>query len=87
MKGALGAREIRFERVHDRRLFFFVLPEGELKIEFTRYPFQQLELSVVRDGVRVDELRDLAANKLRALLDRLSRRILLTSFLSFVRFP
>lgn len=70
LKGALGAREVRFERVHDRRVFFFILPESELKVEFTRYPFPQIEPPVVRDGMRVDGLRDLAANKLRALLDR-----------------
>lgn len=70
VKGALGVQEVRFERVHDRRVFFFILPEGELKIEFTRYPFPQIESPTARDGIRIDGLRDLAANKLRALLDR-----------------
>lgn len=87
VKDALGAREVRFERVHDRRVFFFVLPEGELKIEFTRYPFQQIESPVVRDGVRVDELRDLAANKLRAFLDRFEPKDFVDLYFIFRTIP
>ena len=73
LKTALGATAARFQRLYDRNQFFFRLradaPE-ELKIEFTRYPFPQFEEPSLHDGVRIDGLRDIAANKLAALLDR-----------------
>ena len=87
VKGALDAREVRFERVHDRRIFFFALPEGELKIEFTRYPFPQIEPPIVRDGMRVDGLRDLGANKLRALLDRFDPKDFVDLYFIFRMIP
>ncbi len=62
--------QTRFEKLHDRRLFFFTKNKEELKVEFTRYPFQQLEPVKTVDGIRIDSLRDIAANKLAALLDR-----------------
>ena len=70
LKKDLRAKSFRFERRHDRNQFFFELGEGELKLEFTRYPFRQLEDPNSRDGILVDSLRDIAANKLLALLDR-----------------
>ena len=70
LKGDLHASEVRFERLYDRNQFFFVMPDGELKVEFTVYPFEQLEESSVVGGLRVDSLRDIAANKLMALIDR-----------------
>lgn len=67
----LKARNFRFEKLHDHYQFFFQLSGAEeLKVEFTRYPFPVLEESLVKDGIRVDSLRDISANKLMALLDR-----------------
>ncbi len=66
----LGAGQSRFERLHERNQFFFSVGEEEMKVEFTRYGFRQLEEPVVRDGIRVDGFRDLAVNKLMAMLDR-----------------
>lgn len=66
---ALGART-RYEKLHDRRIFFFEANGKELKVEFSRYPFRQLEPVEIMEGVRIDSLRDIAANKLAALLDR-----------------
>lgn len=39
-------------------------------VEFTRYPFSSLNSFVTFDGMRVDRLRDIAANRLMTLLDR-----------------
>lgn len=67
----LTADSIRFEKLFDRNLFFLDLgARGELKLEFTRYPFPQLEQPVSYDGILVDHLRDITANKLMAMLDR-----------------
>ncbi|MDO8555040.1 MAG: nucleotidyl transferase AbiEii/AbiGii toxin family protein, partial [bacterium] len=70
LKVILGADSMRFERLYDRNQFFFKFGQEELKIEFTKYPFEQFEKPAVQDGIRIDSLRDIAANKLMAMLDR-----------------
>lgn len=72
VREAIQATEVRSDRLHDRHLFFFTYPEGELKIEFSRYAFDQLDSPTMDEfsGMRIDSLRDIAANKLAALLDR-----------------
>jgi len=70
LKNALKASAFRFERLYDRNQFFFQLGDGELKIEFTKYPFRQLEQPIMHNGIRVDSLRDISANKMMAMLDR-----------------
>lgn len=66
----LDAQAVRHERLFDRRLYFFTIPRGELKIEFTIYPFEHLEEPIRERGMRIDSLRDISANKLAALVDR-----------------
>lgn len=70
LKEAVRARTVEPQLIHDRRLFLFRLPVGELKVEFTLYPFPSLEDPTPHNGVRVDSLRDISAGKLMALLDR-----------------
>lgn len=70
IRSAIGAEEVRFERAYDRNLFFFRMGNEELKVEFTRYPFTLLEAPTVQDGIKIDSLRDITANKLMAMLDR-----------------
>ena len=69
LKKILGAKIVRFERLYDRNIFFFS-NASELKVEFTKYPFIQLAKPIIRDGIKIDSLRDVAANKLMAMLDR-----------------
>ena len=72
LREVLKAKRVRMDHIHDRHLFFFQLSDDELKMEFSRYPFDVLEPPVEHPeyGVRIDGLRDIAANKLAALLDR-----------------
>lgn len=70
LKEKLGAKSVRFERLYDRNQFFFSLEREELKVEFARYPFHQLEKPTMKDNIRIDSFRDIAANKLMTLLDR-----------------
>lgn len=71
LRKELGATEVRFEHLYDRNLYFLSFVNGEvLKLEFTRYPFTQLSRPLKRDGIAVDSLRDVAANKMMAMLDR-----------------
>jgi len=66
----LAAKTVRFEKLHDRNQFFFVLGENELKVEFTKYPFKQLESPKIMEQLKIDSLRDIGANKLMAALER-----------------
>lgn len=70
LKSIVGAGSSRFERLYDRNQFFYKFNSEELKVEFSKYPFYQLENFVIKDGIKIDGLRDIAANKLMALLDR-----------------
>ncbi|OGF74140.1 hypothetical protein A2Z63_00215 [Candidatus Giovannonibacteria bacterium RIFCSPLOWO2_02_44_8] len=74
LKNILEAKEILYTRLYDRNQFFFSLKRGEaqeeLKIEFTYYPFPNLEGHKIIDGVKIASIRDIAAGKLMALLDR-----------------
>ncbi len=70
LKTDIGAESLRYERLYDRSQYFFLVDQAELKVEFSRYPFKQLEDVKLVGGARVDSFRDVAANKLMALIDR-----------------
>lgn len=67
---AVAASQTRFEKLHDRRMYFLKTDDGELKLEFTKYPFAQLDPVETVRGAQIDSLRDVSANKLAALVDR-----------------
>lgn len=65
----LGLGQPTLSRLYDRRIFTF--QNGDLlKVEFTEYPYPPLAEKSDIDGVKVDSLRDIAANKLMAVIDR-----------------
>lgn len=67
----LKGTELQFSRLYDRYIFLMMFPDREeLKVEFTQYPFAPLADPEVHDGVKVASLRDIAADKLAAMLDR-----------------
>lgn len=71
LKVDLAAGTVRFEKLHDRNQFYFNLSNNEeLKIEFTKYPFKQLENPKTMERLKVDGLKDIGANKLMAALER-----------------
>lgn len=70
LEAILKSSKMRFEHIYDRYQFFFEDQGEGLKVEFTKYAFSQLEPPTIYDGMRVDSFRDIAANKLMALLDR-----------------
>ena len=70
LKADLNAKSVRFERLYDRNMCFFLIDSEELKVEFTKYPFHQLDKPLLKDGLKIDSLRDIAANKFMAMLDR-----------------
>lgn len=70
IKEMIGASQVRFSRIFDRYQFFYLLNGEESKIEFTKYPFSQLELPQKINGIIIDSEYDMAVNKLAAALDR-----------------
>ena len=65
------ARQPEYERKYDRKIFLLRFSESEImKVEFTTYPFPRFERGPVVDGVQIDSLKDILANKLAALTDR-----------------
>lgn len=71
IKKAVNTKNVRYERLYDRNLFYFASEnDNELKVEFTKYPFKHLEPPKIIDNLRIDSLRDIEANKLMAMLER-----------------
>lgn len=70
LKNILAASAVLYEKLFDRHQFFFAIGGEELKVEFTHYPFKQIEQGILHDGIRIDSFRDISANKIMALLDR-----------------
>lgn len=65
------AAGIEVNRIYDRHLFVLHLPDAALlKLEFTHYPYSPLDRPLLNEQVQVESLRDIAADKLAALLDR-----------------
>ena len=86
LKTLLKAESLRFERLYDRNQFFFKFGQEELKIEFTKYPFSQLDVPTTRGGFKIDSMRDIAANKLMAMLDRFDPKDFVDLFYIFQKF-
>ncbi len=71
VKKDLGAKTMRYDKVFYRNLFFLTLADKtEFKLEFTKYPFKHLGKISKKFGVPIDSLRDIAANKFMALIER-----------------
>ena len=70
LKEVMGAKSVRFSKLYDRNQFFYTVNEEENKIEFTKYPFKQLQEVNDFNGARVDSEYDIAVNKLMTIVDR-----------------
>lgn len=71
LRAHVGATRIEGTRIYDRHIFLLPCRSGaQLKVEFTQYPYAALQEPTLHDGVRIESLRDIAADKLMALLDR-----------------
>lgn len=69
LSGRIKLDKIQEKRIFDRREFF--LKNGsETRLEFAKYDFPQLKKQARWNGILVDSLDDMAANKTMALLDR-----------------
>jgi predicted nucleotidyltransferase component of viral defense system len=63
IKSALGIKEVDFQQSFNRNLFFLHTKSETLKVEFTYFPFHQIESPDKKDGVYVNSLTDIAVDK------------------------
>ncbi len=71
LKTLPGISGIEYQHAFDRKRFLLRDLAGEtLKVEFTRYPFRRIAPAKVLEGLQVDSVRDILANKLMAMTDR-----------------
>ena len=83
-----GVQEIQYERKYDRRIFLLRYARARvMKVEFTSYPFPRCEEGPVVEGVRIESLRDILANKLMALSDRRDPKDYVDVYFLFKKFP
>ena len=62
---SLGYISIDFQQSFNRNLFFLRFAHNYvLKLEFTFYPFSQVEQPMLKDGLLIDSALDIAVNKL-----------------------
>jgi predicted nucleotidyltransferase component of viral defense system len=69
LKSECGLGKIEERKIHDRHEFF-IHNGDELRLEFVRYNFSSLKERQEWQGIAVDSLDDIAANKVAALVDR-----------------
>ena len=70
LREIIGTEKVRFSKLYDRNQFFYLVGEEEYKVEFTKYPFKQLEGINNINGARIDSKFDIAVNKLITITDR-----------------
>ncbi|NCC71080.1 hypothetical protein EOM09_05860 [bacterium] len=60
--------QIQFRQSFNRNLFFLTYTDNsKLKLEFTYYPFPQLEIPQQQDNLKIDSVFDIAVNKIFTL--------------------
>ncbi len=64
IKKPLGFTVFDFNTSFNRNLIFLHLPKDQLKLEFTYYPFTQLNTPKEEFGIKIDSIEDIAINKL-----------------------
>lgn len=63
-KGKIGYLSYEYNTSFNRNLFFFKYANKTLKLEFTYYPFTQINKPIRKDGIAIDSVEDIATNKL-----------------------
>jgi predicted nucleotidyltransferase component of viral defense system len=63
LKSGLGVKKTDFQQSFNRNLFFLHTGREILKTEFTYFPFELIEKPVKKDGIYVNSITDIAADK------------------------
>lgn len=73
-KNELGFKKVDFQQSYNRNLFFLHYPTETLKTEFTYFPFSRIDHGIIRYGISIDSLLDIAVNKLFTIYQRTKAR-------------
>lgn len=74
IKKAINSQKLDIEESFNRNLVYFNSPLGEIKTEFTYYPFTQIEKPTFINNLKVDSLTDIAINKFFTLYQKPTAR-------------
>jgi len=64
IKEKLGYEEFNLNTSFNRNILQLKFKDEVLKLEFTYFPFPQVETPQIKDGVKIDSVLDIATNKL-----------------------
>jgi len=71
LQSDLAFESFDYQSSFNRNLYFLKYKNGYvLKLEFTYYPFTQIEEPALRDGLLVDSIIDIATNKLFTIIQK-----------------
>ncbi len=68
IKTGLQIKKTDFQQSFNRNLFFLHTKKEILKVEFTYFPFEQIEKPIQKDGILIDSITDIAVNKAFTIL-------------------
>ena len=68
LKKALSIKKVDYQQTFNRNIFFIHTNKETLKTEFTYFPFEQVEKPASKDGILIDSVADIAANKAFTIL-------------------
>lgn len=63
LKNILSIKKVDYQQSFNRNIFFIHTDREILKIEFTYFPFEQIEKPTVKNGILIDSISDIATNK------------------------
>lgn len=66
----LGAKEIAFKRYLGLYSYVLQLPHVQLKVDFNYYPFPRIQKGRTWNGLPIDSLEDITANKIHTIYTR-----------------
>jgi len=88
LRSLANFEEIQYDHKFDRRIFLLRSRKGKtLNVEFTLYPFKQVEPPTLIEGIQIDSVTDILANKLTAMTDRYDLKDYVDTYFAFKRFP
>jgi len=88
LRKIIGVGQVRFSKLYDRSQFFYSAIDGEeRKVEFTKYPFKQVEKIGVLDNARIDSEFDIAVNKLLTITDRFDPKDFVDLYFLLPKYP
>ncbi len=73
-KNEFGFDFAQYQQSMNRNLYFLKFGASELKMEFTYFPFTQIEKPMEEGGLRIDSPLDIAVNKLFTIYQRSTAR-------------